>query len=374
MYVRHEGLSSHVRKQRQRLAERASDVWSLLAAGEDVRAGALLRELEPRVCLHVARHDSGGPCVELEPLEPRAWPSAELFASCADERFAGTLSVGRSACALERALAEVEQSFGASLARATLRAGFVRGHLLDVTLHVPELQTGEKPQLAAEMLVRRVLGDRLFETWIGEVRALPAPRGGPLRVLDANMPSRLSLSELYDTVAAGVRAVLSQFEHTSVQRLADGRHWTLLELEPLEEARGLNKDDLFLISTCTPELVRCYLEGTPCSSRRFTQSGAVFAYVAYADAGAIAERMERRAELERAIVQALSDQACVTGLGFGTRGTYVDLALLDVEWALARLVPALRARSVPNPCQIVFFDSQLADDCVSIWSHHSHKC
>jgi hypothetical protein len=284
---------------------------------------------------------------------------------------------------LELALAEVRETHEVELERASLRAGFGRGHLLELTLGLPGGLGSENEQNAAENLVRALLGDRVFETWIGAVHVTPAPRGGSLRVLDPHAPrTTLKLSELFDTVAAAACGVLQGLPalprtgDSSIAALganptavADAREeWTLLETEPLADTRGARKDDLILASTCTPELLRCYLDGSPCASRRFSRAGEHFVFLSYEDdARTMQARVARRTEIEAALASAVAHVGAVTGVGLGVKTTYVDLALCNLETGLKSLVSNLRDLGVPARSFIQFFDSELADEWLSIW-------
>jgi hypothetical protein len=325
----------------------------------------------------------GGALAELSALESSAWPLAELVLAQAPTDLDCSLSLGRMAVPLELALAEVRATHEVELERASLRAGFGRGHLLELTLGVPGGVHSENEQNAAENLVRALLGDRVFETWVGTVHVTPAPRGGSLRVFDPHAPrTTLNLSELFDTVAAAVCGVLQGLPESprtgEAMATAGGRNgtttadareeWTLLETEPLANTRGARKDDLILASTCTPELLRCYLDGSPCASRRFSRAGEYFVFVSYEDdERTMQARVARRTEIEAALSGAVASVGAVTGVGLGVKTTYVDLALCNLETGLPSLVSKLRDLGVPERTFIQFFDSELADEWLSIW-------
>jgi hypothetical protein len=369
---------------KERALERARVAWRCLQEGDDERARQLMEQIDSRLAFTV-RHDAlGVTCAELTALEAGAWPLAELLLAQAPPAVGCALALGRMALPLVDALAEVKESHALELDGATPRAGFGRGHLLEVTLGIPGGSGSESEQNAAENLVRALLGDRVFETWIGAVHATPAPRRSSLRVLDINAPrTTLQLHELFDTVAAAVLGVLqglpeharaeTNFAEPSAGKVGgvdqDPRaDWTLLETEPLDDASGLRKNDLVLASTCTPELLRCYLDGSPCASRRFSRAGEIYVFVSYEDdARTMHARVARRAALEAALGEAVAGVGAVTGVGFGVRTTYVDFALCDLETGLARLVAKLKAQGAPARTFIQFFDSELADEWLSIW-------
>ncbi|HYP89192.1 MAG TPA: hypothetical protein VEQ59_13590 [Polyangiaceae bacterium] len=384
MRVRFGELSVDELRARESISSRAALAWARLRDGDVEVACRQMRDIDARVELVVTDDLDGVRCAELTALEPSAWPLAELLLSMAPSDVGCALSLGRPAIALERALAEVRESHELDLSRATLRAGFGRGHLLEVTLGVPGGSGADHEQNAAENLVRAVIGDRVFETWIGAVHAAAAPRMPSLRVLDvrARQP-QLSIDDLFATVAAaalGVRLGLAGLPRSAPLTLpptsgvaassADSSRedWTLLEVEPLAEDRGRRKDDLLLASTCTPELLRCYLDGSPCSSRRFARADEQFVFMSYVDDElTMSQRAARRSVIESALSDALTDVGAVTGVGFGVRSTYVDFALYDLEAGLARLISRSRELELPVETFIQFFDSELAEEWLSIW-------
>jgi hypothetical protein len=144
--------------------------------------------------------------------------------------------------------------------------------------------------------------------------------------------------------------------------------WTMLEVEPAPDAAGGRKADLLLASTCTPELLRCFLDDAPCASRRFSRAGESFVYVSYADElTSMEQRLAKRSELESAISSGLVGAGAVTGVGLGVRTSYLDVALCNLETGLPRLVSNLRAHGAPRDSVVQFFDSELSEEWLSIW-------
>ena len=386
MRLRFGELSDQERQARDAVVSDARRAWSYLRAGDQARARAAMDAIDSRVGLSLVPVEAAAPPrAELTAFEACAWPLAELMLGEAPADLGYALALGRSALPLADALAEVSASHGVDFERATLRAGFGRGHLLEITLAVPGGNGSENEQNAAENLVRIALGDRVFETWIGAVHVTPAPRGGPLRVLDVSAPrSALALHELFDTVAAATLGVLRGLPELMPDRLAGSssdnanagevdpsssrEEWTLLEVEPLADARGARKDDLVLASTSTPELLRCYLDGSPCASRRFAHGGVVFVYLSYVDSERrMSERVARRTLIEGALAKHVRGVGAVTGVGLGVKTSYVDLALCNLETGLPGLVSKLREFELPRRSFLQFFDTELADEWLSIW-------
>jgi hypothetical protein len=387
MRVRFGELSGEERDARERIVSAARRAFCELRDGDAARATEQLRAIDARVEPSLSEADElGMECLELSALEPSAWPLAELMLAQAPRDVGYALSLGRAAVPLSRALAEVRASHQVELSRASLRAGFGRGHLLELTLGVPGGVGDENEQNAAENLVRAALGDRVFETWVGAVHAAPAPRMPSLRVLDVRArQTALGIDDLFSTVAAATsgvlrglpdepRVALSLPPATSVDTpLANDtsrEEWTLLEVEPLAQDRGRRKDDLLLASTRTPELLRCYLDGAPCASRRFSRVGEQFVFLSYADdERTMKRRVARRTAVEQALSESVTGLGAVTGVGLGVKTTYVDLALCDLETGLVRLVATARELELPPRSFIQFFDSELEEEWLSIWPH-----
>ena len=384
MRVRFGQWSAEEERERQRLCRGAREAWQALRAGDEGKASSLMQLLDSRVELTLRREPEVSAAIaELSALEPEAWVVAELLLAQAPEDLDCVLALGRMAVPLALALAEVQKSHEVELEGASLRAGFGRGHLLEITLGVPGGLGSENEQNAAENLVRAVLGDRLFETWIGAVHVTAAPRRSSLRVLGINAPrTTLHLRELFDTVSAAVRGVLAglpayvsdvespSLEERIVEGVANGaprEDWTLLEIEPMADTSGVRKDDLLLASTCTPELLRCYLDGSPCASRRFSRTEQ-FVFVSYEDDESnMQARVARRSAIEAALADCIAGEGTVTGVGLGAKTTYVDLALCNLETGLPRLVSKLRDVRAPVHTFIQFFDTELGDEWLSIW-------
>jgi hypothetical protein len=380
MRIRFEEVSPFEVRKRESIRSAARRAWRSVEAGDDEDARRRIEQLDARLSLHVTRRDGEPPAVELTPLESSAWPLAELVLAEWSGNEPCSLALGRMPMPLALALSEVHARYGVDLRRAPLRAGFGRGHLLQLTLGVPGGSGSEKEQIAAENLVRAVLGDRVFETWVGVVDVTPAPRGLALRVLDIErQKSAPSLEELFATVAAATCGVLAGLPDVTQAELArradDARHeadahggWALLEMDPLDERSESNKDDLLLASTCTPELLRCYLDGSPCASRRFSRMGETFVYLRYEDRErSMKARLARRRVIEQALANALAGVGAVTGVGVGVQTSYVDFALTDLDSGLSRAILALRDLGIPERSSIQFFDSELADEWLAIW-------
>ena len=271
-------------------------------------------------------------------------------------RFAPALS-----CA--QAVARIRAEWSLDFSRARVRSGFARGHLLDVVVYLPGGSGAEHEADAADALVRLLIGEELFERWLGSVSVAPAPRGGPLTVLNDNSEDRsaLPLETLPDTVRAattGLKIGLPSLLEPSTPGAAD---WVLFELEPRPAGDYAAQDDLVFCSTRVPELKKSFLSGEPFFSGRFTQSEAIFSYLKYESCEVSPEaRLTERARFEECIAERLTAEGGVlVGVGLGLRYGYLDFALSDPDAVRARLLPALRAAGMARRAWWLFCDSEL---------------
>ena len=272
------------------------------------------------------------------------------------------------------ALASVRASWQLDFARARARAGFARGHLLDVVVYLPGGLGAALEHEAAEHLVRLLVGEELFERWIGSVVATPTVRGGPLTVINENGDDRSAfpIDRLRESVAAAVAGLKLGLPELLWQADTDSADWFAFELEPQPAPDYAAQDDLLFCSTRVPELKKSYLRAEPFFSGRFTNSGAVFAYLKYESAARSSdarERLDERSRLEDLIKCSLpAGQGGIVGMGLGLRYGYIDVALIDPECVVERTLPALRAAPIGKRSWLLFCDSELEREYVSIYA------
>jgi len=278
-------------------------------------------------------------------------------------RFAAPLS-----CAL--ALARVHAQTGLDFARARVRVGFARGHLLEVVVYLPG-GTGNTPESeAAEELVRLLVGEELFERWVGNVLATPTVRGGLLTVLNENTDAQaaLALSTLPESVRAAIAGLRLGLPALPAAAAEDSADWIAFELQPEPASDYAAQDDLLLCSTRTPELKKTFLQGEPFYSGRFCNSEALFLYLKYESNEVDPERrLAERARLEELMTRTLVPaQATLIGFGLGLRYDYLDFAVLDPNCIREQLLPALHDATLPPRAWLLFCDSELEREFIPI--------
>lgn len=343
----------------------AGKAWHPTAAGASARPGR-------------GRQESAGRAASLRPPAQRLRPAREagtLADLPVDREFwevsALELSARQHVGAvrpLSVALAKLERDRGLRLHESRARVGVGRGHLLDVVLAVPGADAGTPWQEAADDLVSSLIGEQACEDWLQEVHVAPAPRSGPLRLVQPGERSwGMPLSDMVDALEAATRGIVAGLPEQALSRHTRDPEWVLFELkpdletpraDPLENAQA----DLVVTTTCAPEMLRCHLTGAPFFSARFSKQGELFCALAIADGDQAQEqRLENRRQLEDAINQQLgaTGAAWVVGAGSGLEHSYIDLAIRAGE-PIAQPLRSLLSRAGSAPCWLYSFDSAFA--------------
>lgn len=268
------------------------------------------------------------------------------------------------------AVACIRAQTGLGFDQARARSGFTRGHLLDIVLYLPGGSGARHESDAAEDLVRLLIGEELFERWVGNVSATPTVRGGPLAVINKNSDSHsaLPLQVLLDTVRAATAGLTLGLPTLPVSTTPGSADWVVFELEPEPAPDYAAQDDLAICSTRVPEPKKSFLRGEPFFSGRFAKSETLFTYLKYESSELPSElRLRERSKFEECATQSLAPEAGVlVGLGLGLRYSYLDFALRDPDALRERVLPALRAAGMPQRAWWLFCDSELERESIPV--------
>ena len=284
----------------------------------------------------------------------------------------------KPAFSVEDALRRVHAETGLDLVGARARLGFSRGHLLEIVLLSSAFgsATDERALDAANLLLPYVLGEGVFDDWVGAVDVAPASRGGSLRVLADGAPPdpTLALTDVLPAVEAAIRGVDAALPDVPYHALESREEWTLLEAEPSPASDYAAQDDLVLLSTLLPEAMKCFLQGSPFSSRRFSKRGERFVY-AKVDGGTLGmeERHALRVSLEDTLEDALAPSAlgCVVGAGIGLRYVYVVIAFANVEEGVPVACRVLRSLDIPRRAWLLSCDTECESEWAGAWDDAS---
>ncbi|HYP98384.1 MAG TPA: hypothetical protein VER96_06905 [Polyangiaceae bacterium] len=272
----------------------------------------------------------------------------------------------------ELALSQVHARSGLDFERARARVGFARGHLLDVVVYLPGGNGHALETEAAEELVQLLVGEELFERWIGNVVATPTVRGGLLTVINESAEDRsaLPLDTLLESVRAAIAGLKRGLEQSPFACGSSSEDWFAFELSPEPAADYAAQDDLLFCTTRVPEPKKCFLHGERFFSGRFTASSALFTYLKYdTNETSFEARLAERSKFEQLIERIIPIRdGTMVGFGLGRRYGYIDLLLADPDCARQRLLPALRGASISKQSWVLFCDTELNSEFLPVYS------
>jgi hypothetical protein len=128
--------------------------------------------------------------------------------------------------------------------------------------------------------------------------------------------------------------------------------------------------DLQVSATMYPEMLRCFLSGSPFSSSRFSRCGEQFCYLKLTLPGqTVDERIAQRIAIEEILDYSLvpGRLGCVIGSGIGSRYMYIHLSLQQVESALPIVTRRVREAGAGKESWVLFCDTVFADEWVGVW-------
>jgi hypothetical protein len=359
------------RRERQRALAAADVFWQSIEAC----AGSItpdheraLREVHPLLFLEAADDETDGIVIRSE----RRFMSPLVDAIVERRPPARRVHARRPALPCSRVEARFEDLLGGRLDGVRARAGFTRGHLLELVLHLPEAQRADT-EAQAEALAQALLGERLVDDWVGAIDVVPAARaassGRALPVLQPAAKGELSLAELPSAVSAAIEGLSAGLDSRPFHEQNE-LGWTMLECEPSSRDSAASQDDVLLVSTVSPELMKSFLRGEPFSSRRFSRAGERFAYLKLARGSTPAERwLSDRRALEDALDTALRQAraGCIFGAGLGLSHAYVDLAYADLVAGVNITREIARRAGAPRESWILFFDADWGAEWLGVW-------
>jgi hypothetical protein len=367
-------------REHQALAQRVEAAWRELgpgcASGSDAAAQGsleeLLRRVHPALCGELLRDRAGGRVAVVTPRERRSLRPLAAFVADRSPPLDGLSVVShRPPDTFEAMVEVVRREHALDLGSAKVRAGFSRGHLLELVIYGAGFggSLDERALLAAERAAEVLLGERVMDDWVGRVDAEPLVGRGSLRVVQADAAQQLSLRELPESVGRAVEALAVGLpDLSSLGALREG--WVLFETEPEAATDYTAQDDVALAGSALPEMLKCFLEGAPFSSKRFVRGAVTIAYLKVDARGTpFEDRVAARAKLEDELAAALGARrlGAVVGNGLGLRYVYIDVALAPDPAALTLVRDVARAAGVSKRSWVLFCDSDLGEEWAGVW-------
>lgn len=351
MVIRFETLGTPAQMERVMESRRmAQHFWAqVLDRGLPVARAILEKQALP---LEVVRDALGTYFVI--PEERSLTPLAQLWC---DEAPSGVLvRLGRAPSSYDEALARALQVDGVDLSTSRVRAGFTRGHLLEVVISVPFDISGddESLQVAAEVFLEHLIGDQALDLWVANVSVTRIARTRGLLVVSDQRDAADShaLREFGIMLERATTGVLAQLPESRLVSLEGAKQWTALEIP---EAEGGLLPDRRYASTCLPEALKAALEGLPFASPRFTKGPELLCYIAWEGKADTVSRLRLREQVEECV--STQPGAALCGTGFGLKRDFVDLWILPDEENLRSL--GARVGELAGSCELGFYDESL---------------
>lgn len=262
---------------------------------------------------------------------------------------------------MEWAVQSVTAKGGGDVSRVRAQARRGDHNCIDLTFTSPAYtqEDGDDDFRDALWLAEGLLGEEVFNRWVGFIRTVPG-KGG----------RSLPLDRVQATVNALVQSAREQLPAEPCGDWTEETQFTQWELLP---DRGQDdypgQSDLIVASSMRPDVWEAAHSGRYFWSGRFSRHGETFAYLKIGG--------ERRPEGEEAAYrQAIEDdvrRALVKGRlgstlggGSGLRYCYIDVALRNVKRAVPALRKVIAKHDVPPRAWLLFHDDDLRAEWVPL--------
>jgi hypothetical protein len=234
------------------------------------------------------------------------------------------------------------------------------GNRIDLNVTVDERANKQKLDLAwsqAIILCTTWMGEELTDRWLGYIDVAASGNSGP----------RLeTLMEQFNSVVSECKRARQPQPY---YRIAGDAEWTLLKMNPDPNREITRGSDLFVYRTMDMDFFKTVRSGIPFYSERFSPHGERFCYLMLDGKDAVMEGFADKSEIEDALEAALVPQqlGAVIGSGTGTRFSYIDLAVTDVDKAASRIIETLRKGRIVKNAWILFRDDEWHDEWIGIY-------
>lgn len=202
------------------------------------------------------------------------------------------------------------------------------------------------------------LGEAITDRWLGRVEIAAEQTPGPrIETLKAQFESAVD------------QCLRARHDRPYCEIAADSE-WSLVQLDPDPKREITRRSDLFVYRSMDLEFMETVLRRMPFYSDRFSRHGERLCYLMLDGRDAAMERFADKAEIEDAIDAALAPQqlGVVVGSGTGTRYSYIDLAVRDVDMASDTIIDVLRQGDVVKNAWILFHDDEWHDEWIGIYA------
>ncbi len=321
-----------------------------------------LDPIDERLCWEFGPAVKGGQhrLVVTPEAERQLRPLVECVISRAPRRSGGfELYSYRLAEPLAMVRANLQARVNVDLSRLSrVRVSRGRHGRVDLAFFMPDLDQ-QTTRSAGFVAAEGLLGEETLDVWIGSIEA-------ERRASKKSIP----LADLPKAVARAIRARRKELRPRPYCLAAPRSYSALQRKVPVQSAYP-GRSDLFLITTCAPEIEIAALEEESFDSARFSRHGEIFAYVKIDALGGLGpSRVDDRAGIEDAVDRVLAAKGLGRAVGGGTghRYSYLSVALMPpLPKSVKALRRALAELRLPKHTWILFHDATLANEWVGVY-------
>jgi hypothetical protein len=210
-----------------------------------------------------------------------------------------------------------------------------------------------------------LLGEDILDRWVGELQA-SRKRGGLRLVSPARDDGTIELGSLKAYVDDAIAEWRRKLPARAWADMGE-EEWSLYRLQPPEVDDYARWDDLFIASTCFPDLFKELFEDERFYSDTLSNFGEMFCVVKVERSDDF--DMDERTRLEEELDEHLKHRSlgAVIGNGTGVRYSYVFLALKSPDEALQVVSRIAHKCELPRRSWILFLDSELEEEWLPVW-------
>jgi hypothetical protein len=258
-------------------------------------------------------------------------------------------------------IATAEARTGSRIVLTGIQCARGPGNRIDVQVTVGSKADEQELDLAwsqAIIFCTTWIGEELADRWLGYIDTIASEKPGP--------PLGSFKAQFESVKGECLTARQTQPYHT----LARESGWSLVRMQPDPEHEITRRSDLFVYRTMDMEFFRTIRNSIPFYSDRFSANAERFCYLMLDGRDAEMEGFEDKSEIEDALDGALipTRLGAVVGSGTGTRYSYIDLAVTDLDRAIGTIVDVMRNGRIVKDAWILFHDDEWHEEWIGIYA------
>ena len=244
------------------------------------------------------------------------------------------------------------------------------------TIELTFTAANDSEKQAALMAVEMILGEQIPSRWLSKVEFVAPPKKKlgifkqPLKGFHEMEDLNFEANEHVQDI---VEDILPQEEFYKMEFATgfDSSGWSVLKGEPEEGKDDYPyQSDLLTGISCCQDVFQATHCAIPFFSCRFSKFNERFCYLKIDGTDSFENcSFKDRAEIEESVHKALMacDAGCVIGGGTGLKYSYVEMAVADMDKAIAELKKLLQEAKITSKTWLLFHDADMINEWVGIY-------